>query len=45
VDAAPATITPDKLPDPWLIDSEYLLNELARVRQLALLVPITTKDH
>ena len=31
---APQTVTPDKLPDPWLLDSEYLLRELTRVREL-----------
>ena len=39
----PEILSPDKLPDPWLIDSEYLLGELARIRRLALLVPTTTK--
>ena len=31
--------TPDRLPDPWLLDSEWLLNELAQLRELALRVP------
>src|SRR4051812_30895643 len=39
----PVAITPDRLPDPMLIDSEFLLGELARIRQLALLVPFTTR--
>jgi hypothetical protein len=34
------TITPDKLPNPWLVDSEHLLKELARIRELALQVPL-----
>jgi hypothetical protein len=38
----PEAITPDRLPDPWLVDSEYLLNELSRIRRLALMVPFTT---
>jgi hypothetical protein len=33
------TIPPEALPSPWLIDSEFLLNELARVRELVLRVP------
>lgn len=41
---APDSITPDKLPDPWLVDSEYLLGELARIRGLALLVPVTIQN-
>ena len=32
-------IAPDKLPDPWLIDSEFLLKELARLRELVLRIP------
>lgn len=34
---------PDKLPDPWLFDSEALLNELDRCRELVLNIPITTQ--
>ena len=33
------TIPPEALPSPWLIDSEYLLNELSRLRELVLRVP------
>jgi hypothetical protein len=33
-------LTPDKLPEPWFADSEYLLKELARIRELALHVPL-----
>jgi hypothetical protein len=38
-------LTPDKLPDPWLINSEYLLKELARIRELALRVPLTLGSY
>lgn len=34
------TRPPEKLPDPWLFDSEKLLRELARCRELVLNVPI-----
>jgi hypothetical protein len=37
--------TPDKLPDPWLIDSEYLLRQLASIRELALKVPFTNESY
>ena len=30
----------EKLPDPWLFDTEKLLRELARCRELVLNVPI-----
>jgi len=33
-----------KLPDPWLLDSESLLHELARVRELALRIPPVRND-
>lgn len=36
----PETIAPEKLPDPWLIESEFLMNELERVRELVLKIPI-----
>jgi hypothetical protein len=35
----PAHIRPDQLPDPWLLDSEALLKELARIRELTLHIP------
>ena len=38
-------LTPDKLPDPWLINSEYLLKELGRIRELALRVPLTLGSY
>ena len=34
----------DKLPDPWLFDSEALLRELARCRETALQIPITNPN-
>jgi hypothetical protein len=33
---------PEKLPDPWLFDSESLLRELDRCRELVLQIPATT---
>ncbi len=36
-----ATIDPEHLPDPWLIDSAYLLKELTRIRELTLQIPLT----
>ncbi len=35
------TIAPEHLPDPWLIDSAYLLKELTRIRELTLQIPLT----
>jgi hypothetical protein len=32
---------PDKLPQPWLVDSEWLLNELARLREIILKIPVS----
>jgi hypothetical protein len=37
---APDQRPPETLPDPWLFDSEKLLRELARCRELVLNVPI-----
>ena len=34
------TVTPDKLPDPWLVDSEWLLKELAKARESILRIPL-----
>lgn len=34
----------EKLPDPWLFDSEALLRELARCRETALQIPITNPN-
>ncbi len=36
--------TPDKLPDPWLFDSEKLLRELDRCREMVLLIPASTHE-
>src|SRR5438067_2196521 len=33
---------PEKLPDPWMFDSETLLRELDRCRELVLQIPATT---
>lgn len=35
---------PEKLPDPWLFDSESLLRELDRCRELVLEIPITNAN-
>ncbi len=35
------TIAPENLPDPWLVDSAYLLKELSRIRELTLAIPLT----
>jgi hypothetical protein len=32
--------TPDHLPDPWLMDSQALLSELDRIRELANRIPL-----
>ena len=34
----------DQLPNPWLVDSAYLLDELARIRDLANRMPVTQKS-
>jgi hypothetical protein len=42
----PTHLRPDQLPDPWLLDSEALLIELARIRELALRIPpIRNEQH
>jgi hypothetical protein len=42
---ATATLAwPDQLPDPWLLDTEGLLSELARIRELALRIPPARND-
>jgi hypothetical protein len=33
--------SPDKLPDPWLFDSEALLRELDRCRELVVQIPVS----
>ena len=40
----PKRLTPDQLPDPWLLDTESLLSELSRVRALALNIPAIRND-
>ena len=35
----PTHIGPEKMPDPWQLDSEALLAELDRIRDLALRIP------
>jgi hypothetical protein len=42
--SAPQRLTPDRLPDPWLLDTESLLSELGRVRGLALNIPAARND-
>jgi hypothetical protein len=34
-------VTPEDVPDPWLLDTEYLLSDLDRIRELALRIPFT----
>ena len=41
---APEQRPPEALPDPWLFDSEALLRELDRCRELVLKIPATTHD-
>jgi hypothetical protein len=40
----PEAISPEKLPDPWLADSEWLLEELAKAREDALRLPWTVNN-
>ena len=42
--STPQRLTPDRLPDPWLLDTESLLSELGRVRGLALNIPAVRND-
>ena len=37
-------LSPNQLPDPWLLDTEGLLLELARIRELVLRVPPVRND-
>jgi len=41
---APDLRTPGKMPDPFLFDSEALIRELDRCRELVLLIPARTQD-
>lgn len=38
-------LTPDALPDPWLMDSEYLLGRLTALRELILRVPVSLATY
>ena len=40
----PQRLSPEQLPDPWLLDTEGLLSELARIRELALRIPPVRND-
>jgi hypothetical protein len=40
----PESITPEKLPDPWLADSEWLLEELAKTRTQVLTIPFSLNN-
>jgi hypothetical protein len=42
--STPERLTPDRLPDPWLLDTESLLSELGRVCALALNIPAARND-
>jgi hypothetical protein len=37
----PYRLPPTKLPDPWVYDTETLLTELGRIREIALRIPIS----
>src|SRR5437868_10889922 len=41
---APTIRDPERLPDPWLFDSEKLLRELDRCREIVLLIPAPTHE-
>ena len=43
-DDPPQRLSPEQLPDPWLLDTEGLLSELARIRELALRIPPVRND-
>lgn len=40
----PQRLSPEQLPDPWLLDTEALLSELARIREIALRIPPVRND-
>ena len=40
----PQRLSPEQLPDPWILDTEGLLSELARIRELALRIPPVRND-
>jgi len=39
-DTPPENVTPERIPDPWLADSAWLLEELAKTREQILRVPV-----
>jgi hypothetical protein len=41
---APERFPPDHLPDPWLFDTQQLLAELSRIRELALQIAAFQND-
>ena len=41
---APDQRPPETLPEPWLFDSEALIRELDRCRELVLLIPAKTQE-
>jgi hypothetical protein len=41
---APDQRPPETLPDPWLFDTEALIRELDRCRELVLLIPARTNE-
>jgi hypothetical protein len=43
--AAPEILEPERFPDPWLFDSEKLLRELDRCREMVLLIPVNGDQH
>jgi hypothetical protein len=38
-------LSPDRLPDPWLMDSEYLLGRLGQVREIILRIPLNLATY
>ena len=42
--AGKMTHPPEKLPDPWLFDSETLLRELDKCRELVLQIPVHNSE-
>jgi hypothetical protein len=42
--SAPNRLSPESLPDPWLFDTPQLLQELSRIRELALQIPAFRND-
>ena len=40
----PRRLSPNQLPNPWLLDSEALLQELAPIREIALEIPPVRND-